>query len=54
MQILMCISYVQSVKEVIFRLLVLQEQLQVFKYLKRNQQRFNLFSVKSLTFNSSE
>lgn len=50
----MSVSYVQSVKEVVFRLLVLQEQLQVFKYLMRNQQRYHLFSVKSLTFNTSE
>lgn len=36
MQIFTCVSYVQSVKEVIFRLLVLQKQLQVFKYLIKN------------------
>ncbi len=34
------VSYIQSVKEVVFRLLVLQEQLKVFKDLVRNQQRF--------------
>ena len=39
-QTLTFISYIQSVEEVVFWLLVLQKQLKVFKNLSRNQQRF--------------
>lgn len=40
-----CVPHIQSVKKVIFRLLVLQEQLKVFEDLTKIQQRFILYDI---------